>query len=106
MPKITLKKFYGDPISFTPFWDSFKSAVDDNPSLSDIDKFNYLRSLLEGSATELALTAENYGAAKDILEKRFGQPQIIINAQMEMPVPPLRSSGGLRSSPPSPGDTL
>ena len=38
LPKITLKKFYGDPISFTPFWDSFKSAVDDNPSLSDIDK--------------------------------------------------------------------
>ena len=87
LPKITLKKFYGDPISFTPFWDSFKSAVDDNPSLSDIDKFNYLRSLLEGSAAGairgLPLTAENYGAAKDILKKRFGQPQIIINAHME-----------------------
>ncbi|KAK2546895.1 hypothetical protein P5673_033374 [Acropora cervicornis] len=87
LPKITLKKFYGDPISFTPFWDSFKSAVDDNPSLSDIDKFNYLRSLLEGSAAGairgLPLTAENYVAAKDILKKRFGQPQIIINAHME-----------------------
>ena len=87
LPKITLKKFYGDPISFTPFWDSFKSAVDDNPSLSDIDKFNYLRSLLEGSAAGairgLPLTAENYGAARDILKKRFGQPQIIINAHME-----------------------
>ncbi|XP_044183283.1 uncharacterized protein LOC122963962 [Acropora millepora] len=87
LPKITLKKFYGDPIPFTPFWDSFKSTVDDNPSLSDIDKFNYLRSLLEGSAAGairgLPLTAENYGAAKDILKKRFGQPQIIINAHME-----------------------
>ena len=35
--KIILKKFNGDPISFTPFWDSFRSADDDNPSLSDVD---------------------------------------------------------------------
>ena len=50
LPKVTLKKFSGDPISFTPFWDSFMSAVDDNSGLSDVDKFNYLRNLLEGSA--------------------------------------------------------
>ena len=85
--KIILKKFHGDPICFTPFWDSFRSAVDDNPCLLDVDKFNYLRNLLEGSAAGairgLPLTAENYGAAKDILKKRFGQPQIIINAHME-----------------------
>jgi len=46
-----------------------------------------LRNLLEGSPAGairgLPLTAENYGAAKDILKKRFGQPQIIINAHME-----------------------
>ena len=46
-----------------------------------------MRNLLEGSAAGairgLPLTAENYGAAKDILKKRFGQPQIIINAHME-----------------------
>ena len=87
LPKIILKKFHGDPICFTPFWDSFRSAVDDNPCLSDVDKFNYLRHLLQGSAAGairgLPLTAENYGAAKDILKKRFGQPQIIINAHME-----------------------
>ena len=52
LPKITLKKFYGDPISFTPFWDSFRSAVDNNPSISDVKNFNYLRSLLEGPVAE------------------------------------------------------
>ena len=36
LPKIILKKFHGDPICFTPFWDSFRSAVDDNPCLSDV----------------------------------------------------------------------
>ena len=39
-----------------------------------------MRNLLEGSADGairgLRLTAENYGAAKDILKKRFGQPQL------------------------------
>ena len=87
LPKITLKKFHGDPILFTPFWDSFVSAVDMNHALSDVDKFNYLRSLLEGSAAGairgLPLTGGNYEAAKNVIRKRFGQPQVIINAHME-----------------------
>ena len=37
LSKIYLKKFCGDPISFNTFWESFASAVDDNPSLSDGD---------------------------------------------------------------------
>ena len=36
------------PAPFNPFWDSFASAVDDNPGLSDVDKLNYLRNLLVG----------------------------------------------------------
>ena len=64
LSKIYLKKFCGDPISFNTFWESFASAVDDNPSLSDGDKFNYLKNMLEGSAAGgvrgLTLTAENY----------------------------------------------
>ena len=43
LPKIFLKIFRGDPISFTPFWDSFRSAVDDIPGLiPDVNKSNYL----------------------------------------------------------------
>ena len=80
-------KFHGDPISFNPFWDSFASAVDDNSALSDVDKFNYLRNLFEGPAVGairgLPLTVENYESAKAILNKRFGQPQVIVNAHME-----------------------
>ena len=58
------------------FWDSFESAIDRNTGLSEIDKFNYLKSLLEKSATEtisgLTLTADNYKEAIYILKKRFG----------------------------------
>ena len=42
---------------------------------------------MEGTAAAaipcLPLTADNYKAPKNILKKRFGQPQIIINAHME-----------------------
>lgn len=87
LPKITLKKFQGDPVQYDPFWDAFSSAVDENQQLSDVDKFNYLKNLLEGPAAAairgLPLTADNYAAAKEILKKRFGQKQIVINAHME-----------------------
>ena len=34
LPKIFLKRFHGDPMLFSPFWDSFVSAVDENQALS------------------------------------------------------------------------
>ena len=73
LPKINLKKFYDNPISFNPFWDSFARAVDDNPGLSDVDKFNYLGNSLEGPAAEaiqgLLLTPKNYKSVKALLKK-------------------------------------
>ena len=50
LPKLTLRPFNGDITTWKSFWDSYESAIHDNRELSDIDKFNYLRSLLERSA--------------------------------------------------------
>ena len=50
LPKITLPKFSGEVVKFRGFWDRYKSAVHNNQSLSAVDKFNYLHTLLEGSA--------------------------------------------------------
>ena len=48
---------------------------------------NYLHSLLNGAAAAaiqgLPLTSENYKVAKAILNKRYGNKQMIINAHME-----------------------
>ncbi len=82
LPRLTLQPFDGELTTWTPFWDSFKAAVHDNRALSDIDKFNYLRGLLQRTALEaisgLSLTAANYLEAVAILEKRFGnKPQIV-----------------------------
>ena len=42
LPKFVLPKFQGDITTFSSFIDSFESAIDKNPELSVIDKFNYL----------------------------------------------------------------
>lgn len=86
--KLSIKPFSGDLTQWTTFWDSFNSAIHENPTLSDIDKFNYLRSFLERSAREsiagLALTAHNYKEAISILQKRFGNTQQIISRHMDL----------------------
>lgn len=87
LPKLLLAKFKGEVTKWNTFWDSFKSAIHDNNDISKIDKFNYLNSLLEGTALRaiqgLTLTEANYDAAVEILRDRFGQPQQIITAHMD-----------------------
>ena len=67
LPKLSLKKFNGDLTQWVTFWDIFESSIHSNPSLTRIDKFNYLSSLLESTAAEaisgLKLTAANYEEA-------------------------------------------
>ena len=88
LPKLTLKKSNGDLTKWTTFWDTFESAIETNPDLTDIDKFNYLNSLLEGPAfeavSELKLTAANYTEAITILKRRFGNKQQIVNKHMDV----------------------
>ena len=88
LPRLQLKPFGGELTKWTSFWDSFESAVHSNGELSDVEKFNYLTSLLERSACEsisgLALTAANYPKAIDTLKKRFGSKQQIVNKHMDV----------------------
>ena len=44
LQRITLPHFNGNLMKWIPFWDSYESSVHNNRELSDIDKFNYLRS--------------------------------------------------------------
>jgi len=87
LPKLTIAKFSGEVIKFRAFWDSFNSAVHNNRSLSDVDKFSYLQGLLEGPAATaiqgLTLSNVNYQAARELLEQRFAKPQYVIAAHMD-----------------------
>ena len=87
LPKLSIKKFNGDVTKWVTFWDSYNSSIHSNSSLSSIDKFNYLVSLVESSAAEaitgLTITAANYEEAIATLKKRFGNTQLIINRHMD-----------------------
>ena len=87
LPKLQLRSFNGELTRWTPFWESFEAAVHGNPELSEVEKFNYLTSLLEKMAKEaiagLALTAANYRQAIDTLKKRFGCKHLIVNKHMD-----------------------
>ena len=88
LPKLSLKKFGGDLTKWMTFWDTFESAVHNNPTLTSIDKFNYLNSLLESAASEaisgLTLTSANYEEAITTLKRRFGNKQLIVNRHMDL----------------------
>ena len=87
LPKLTLPTFLGNPLKWQTFWDTYKTAIHDNVSLSDVQKFTYLKAQLSGEAANsiegLPLTESNYQQSIKILEDRFGQPHKIINAHMQ-----------------------
>ena len=102
LPKLILKKFSGDPSQWNPFWDTFETSIHTNPSLAPIDKFNYLKSLMDGAAAEsiagLSLTNANYEEAIAVLKSRFGNKQQIINRHMDilLNLPSVSSENNLK----------
>ena len=54
--------------------------------MSAIEKFNYLRTLLEDSALLVTsgptLFTENYGQALEILQARYGNDEVLISTYM------------------------
>ena len=82
LPKLTIQPFSGELTEWIPFWESYCAAIHDNTNLTDVEKFNYLRSFLQRPALEaisgLSLTGANYKEAVSVLEKRFGSKQRII----------------------------
>ena len=87
LPKLTLKEFSGDPANWQTFWDCFETAIYKNEELSDVDKFNYLKGCLRGSAASaidgISLTNDNFKVAVSILKDRFANPQLLISSYMD-----------------------
>ncbi|GFS93208.1 integrase catalytic domain-containing protein [Trichonephila clavipes] len=99
LPKLTLESFSGKDISsFPSFGARFKSAVHENSSLNDVDKFSYLKSVVTSDAElairGLTLTSENYAKAIKILENRFGRKELIVDFHMNrlLNLTPVRKS--------------
>ena len=52
LPKISLPRCNGNSTKFFSFWESFESIVVDNNDLTPVDRFNYLKASLEGTAAK------------------------------------------------------
>ena len=78
LPKIDIKRFHGDPIHWQEFSDTFDAMVTKNETISDIQKFTYLRGLLRGEAEKciegITLTGDNFAQAMNLLKERYANP--------------------------------
>ena len=100
LPTLDLPTYSGDVLLWQTFWESFESTVHSNPALTNIQKFNYLKSQLRDDAERcisgLSLTHANYDQAIFLLRDRFGQHSKIIDAHMQklidLPSPTLSLS--------------
>ncbi|GFQ80591.1 transposon Ty3-G Gag-Pol polyprotein [Trichonephila clavata] len=104
VPKYYITRFYGDDASkWLTFWNSFETSVRNNESLNKVDKFNYLKAHLGGSALNTVegfpISAKAYDEAVKLLKNRFANPEILIQAHMNkiLSLQPLKNSNDLRS---------
>jgi len=83
LPKLEINSFGGDKLKWIEFWDSFESTIHKNKRISNVEKFNYLKSKLTGEAMQvisgLTLSNENYAVAINILKERYGNVQDVVN---------------------------
>ena len=97
LPKISLSCFNGDILQWQSFWDIYRSTIHTNVNLTDVQKFMYLKSQLEGNAARViegfAMTSANFTRAIDLLRERFGKQNKITHAAMQalMKLPALLS---------------
>ncbi|GFV03131.1 uncharacterized protein TNCV_59961 [Trichonephila clavipes] len=77
LPQLQIPQFYGNILKFSDFFAQFEAAIHNNSNLSDVEKFNYLKSYLideaEIAIRGLTLSANNYTIALNIIKERFGR---------------------------------
>ena len=79
-------KFNGDTTMWQTIWGQFNSSIHSNKDISDASKFNYFPSFSCDEACEMisgsAPSSSNYKTAVDILQKRYGNTQLLISSFM------------------------
>ena len=86
LPKLDPIKYDGDVLKFQEFWDNFDSCVH-SQSLSDIEKFRYLKDQVTGDAavflSQYRLQSALYPEAVKAFKERFGDDQVAIFCHLE-----------------------
>ena len=86
LPKLQLPKFSGKYTQWIDFYSVFNTLIHEDNSLTDIEKFQHLRSCLSESAYQciqsLEITSVNYLEAITILKNRFNNTRLILKAHI------------------------
>ena len=87
LPAIKLQPFAGNVETWSQFLEQFQSSIDEDVSLSTINKHVFLRGYLEGEPKMLvdgiAVTGNTYEETKRILLARYGDTNRIIQAHLD-----------------------
>ncbi|XP_024889750.1 uncharacterized protein LOC112466093, partial [Temnothorax curvispinosus] len=87
LPQIVIPPFNGEPEKWLPFKGLFVSVVIDNSHIPDIEKLQYLKTLLKGSAFQLiqhtALTADNFKKTWDSLTTFYENTRLHVNTTLQ-----------------------
>ena len=95
LPEWKLAQFSGDPLQWHECFGQFNSAIDSSPLTDDVE-LTYLKTLVIGKAktaiAEFAYCGTMYKDALKTLERKFGQPQIVVSAYLDKlaNVPPVK----------------
>ena len=85
VPKLKLREFAGDPLEWPEWSGMFQSTVG-RSALSNNEKMRSLKALLTGAARRsvqgLGYSGAMFSVAWNTLERKFGQPHLIISAQL------------------------
>jgi len=87
LPRINLPKFNGTPSDWMSFKDLFHSLVIANPTLSPVEKLQYLKTSLTGSAALLLkntmLSADNFQKSWEALLSFYENKRLLVNAALQ-----------------------
>lgn len=87
LPTIKLPTFGGDYLLWLEYKDTFESMIHNNDNIPSINKFHYLRSSLEGSASvvikSIEFSSSNYNVAWNLLCERYNNKNILINNHLK-----------------------
>ena len=83
LPKLQLPNFDGNVLRWPEFWDIYESSVH-RQDIPKVVKYSYLKGALRGSAASviagISITNEGYDVVIQILQERFGNKEVIIEA--------------------------
>ncbi|XP_076661059.1 uncharacterized protein LOC143364822 [Halictus rubicundus] len=105
LPKVSLPVFDGRLEDWVTFKDSFVSMIHNHPGITDIQRFNYLRSSVTGQAKDVirsfTVSEENYNAAWQRLIKSYDNKRALIRRHatllLNSPAMPERSANALKN---------